>query len=135
MRYWLVKSEPHDWSWSDQNSVESEPWTGVRNYQAQNHMRSMAKGDNVLFYHSGKTREIVGICTVSRAEYPDPSDETGRWCLVDLKAKQALREPVTLTAIKADSNFADLALVRQPRLSVMPITEKAYSKIIAMGGL
>lgn len=126
MAYWLVKSEPGDWSWQDQLSVPTEPWDGVRNFQAQKNMRFMAKGDLVFFYHSGKSREIVGLCSVAKGPYPDPDDETGRFCLVDLKAEQSASTPMSLTQIKADDRLSEIALVRQSRLSVMPIDEAAW---------
>lgn len=127
MAYWLVKSEPGDWSWQDQLSVPSEPWDGVRNFQAQKNMRTMAEGDLVFFYHSGKSREIVGLCSVAKGPYPDPNDETDRFCLVDLKAEQSASTPMSLTDIKADERLNQIALVRQSRLSVMPIDKKAWA--------
>lgn len=133
MANWLVKSEPGDWSWQDQLGTETEPWDGVRNFQAQKNMRAMAVGDQVFFYHSGKAREIVGICSVARAPYPDPDDTSGRFCLMDLKAEQAAGTPVTLAAVKADERLAHIALVRQARLSVMPIDQEAWNILYAMG--
>ncbi|SDD23099.1 EVE domain-containing protein [Kordiimonas lacus] len=135
MAYWLVKSEPEDWSWQDQCGVESEPWTGVRNHQAQNNMRKMTVGDEVLFYHSGKAREIVGLCEVVKGPYPDPDDEKGKFCLVDLKAKEAVKTPVTLAEIKALPELSHLALVRQARLSVMPIDKGAWQILKGLTGL
>ena len=135
MAYWLVKSEPEDWSWDDQCGVDKEPWTGVKNYQAQANMRIMQEGDEVFFYHSGKAREIVGICTVATGPYDDPSDEKGKFCLVDLKAKGPLPKPVSLADIKADERLHHLALVRQSRLSVMPIDAESWQLISAKGGL
>jgi len=132
MAHWLVKSEAGDWSWDDQLGVESEPWTGVRNFQAQKNMRSMEEGDDVLFYHSGNERRIVGLCTVARGPYPDPDDETGRFCLVDLKAVATAGTPVSLKDIKARDDLAHLALVRQARLSVMPIDDAAYQALAAL---
>lgn len=131
MAHWLVKSEPDDWSWSDQLAVESEPWDGVRNFQAQKNMRAMKKGDQVFFYHSGKSREIVGICEVVREAYPDPDDNTGKFCLIDLKALRPTA-PISLATIKADSRLAHLALVKQPRLSVMPIDDDAWVHLLEM---
>ncbi|UTW55297.1 EVE domain-containing protein [Kordiimonas sp. SCSIO 12610] len=131
MRYWLVKSEPDDWSWDDQLSVDFEPWDGVRNFQAQKNMRSMQNGDQVLFYHSGKAREIVGVCEVVREAYPDPDDQTGKFCLIDLKAVKPV-QPIALKAIKANDRLHHLALVKQPRLSVMPIDEAAWKIILSM---
>lgn len=135
MHYWLVKSEPEEWSWQDQCSVDSEPWNGVRNHQAQKNMRAMAIGDLVLFYHSGKAREIVGLCKVVRDAYPDPEDTNGKFCLVDLKAIQEAKTPMTLKDIKSTPTLAHLALVRQPRLSVMPIDEDAWKVISTKAGL
>ncbi|WP_262692617.1 EVE domain-containing protein [Kordiimonas aestuarii] len=134
MAYWLVKSEPHDWSWDDQLGVDTEPWTGVKNYQAQANMRKMAEGDEVFFYHSGKDREIVGICTVATGPYDDPDDEKGKFCLVDLKAERPLSSPVSLADVKADERLHHLALVRQSRLSVMPIDADSWALICAKGG-
>ncbi|WP_417451987.1 EVE domain-containing protein [Kordiimonas sp.] len=135
MAYWLVKSEPHDWSWQDQLDVDKEPWTGVKNYQAQANMRKMAMGDEVFFYHSGKDREIVGICTVATGPYDDPDDPKGKFCLVDLRAKAPLPKPVSLADIKADERLRSLALVRQSRLSVMPIDADSWQLICAKAGL
>lgn len=135
MAYWLVKSEPHDWSWEDQQSVEKEPWDGVRNFQAQKNMRAMQVGDEVLFYHSGKERAVVGLCKVATGPYPDPDDESGRFCLVDLSAVRSAKHPTTLPDIKAEPSLADIALVRQSRLSVMPLDDAAFAKICEMAGL
>ncbi len=130
---WLVKSEPGDWSMSDQLAKGIEPWDGVRNAQAQKNMRNMAIGDPVLFYHSGSERRIVGLCDVARAAYPDPADP--RYVLVDIKAVRTARSPVPLKAIKADGRFDHLALVRQPRLSVMPIDGEAFARLAGLAGL
>lgn len=135
MAYWLVKSEPGDWSWQDQLGVEKEPWDGVRNFQAQKNMRSMAVGDKVLFYHSGKERAVVGLCSVAVGPYPDPDDDSGRFCLVDLAAEKSAAHPVTLASIKADPSLSDIALVRQSRLSVMPLDDRAFARICEMAGL
>lgn len=135
MAYWLVKSEPEDWSWDDQCAVNSEPWDGVRNHQAQNNMRAMTLGDEVLFYHSGKAREIVGLCRVVKAPYPDPADERGKFCLVDLAAVRPAQTPVSLADIKAIPELANLALVRQPRLSVMPVDDDSWKLLTKLSGL
>lgn len=135
MANWLVKSEPHSWSWQDQLNVKKEPWDGVRNFQAQKNMRSMAVGDNVLFYHSGKERAVVGLCIVATKPYPDPDDNTGRFCLVDLSAVKSATTPATLADFKATPALENIALVRQPRLSVMPLDEKAYNLMCRMAGL
>ena len=132
MTCWLVKSEPGDWSWQDQQAVASEPWTGVRNHQAQKYMRAMAVGDRVFFYHSGKVPQIVGICTVSRGAYADPDDPTGKFILVDLTAKEALLPPISLSRIKSTPALVHLPLVRQPRLSVMPIDDASWSLILSL---
>ncbi len=129
MAYWLVKSEPGDWSWEDQLSVPQEPWDGVRNFQAQKNMKAMEEGDLVFFYHSGKSREIVGLCSVARGPYPDPDGEKGRFCLVDLKAEKSAKTPLNLTEIKLRESLAHIALVRQSRLSVMAIDDKAWAEM------
>ena len=135
MAYWLVKSEPEDWSWQNQCSVDSEPWDGVRNHQAQKNMRAMRVGDGVLFYHSGKAREIVGLCRVVKEPYPDPEDDSGRFCLIDLAAVAPAKTPVSLKSVKEDPALGHLALVRQPRLSVMPIDDNAWTCLVEMAGI
>lgn len=136
MAYWLVKSEPNEWSWDDHLREGVAEWDGVRNAQAQNHMKSMAEGDKVLFYHSGRRKEVVGLAEVVREHYPDPTDEKGKAEMVDLKALRTLPDPVPLSRIKADDRLADLPLVRQPRLSVMPIDDRAWRIIChELGGL
>jgi predicted RNA-binding protein with PUA-like domain len=132
---WLVKSEPSSWSWQDQLGVVQEPWTGVRNHQAANFLRAMRPGDTVFFYHSVEEKRIVGIAEVVTDPYPDPTDESGRWTVVDLKAARPLERPVTLAEIKADPRFAELPLIRQSRLSVMPIDEESWATLCAMGGV
>lgn len=135
MAHWLVKSEPHTWSWQDQLGVEKEPWDGVRNFQAQKNMRAMAVGDSVLFYHSGKEKAVVGLCEVAVGPYPDPDDDSGRFCLVDLSAIKSAAKPATLADIKATPSLATIALIRQPRLSVMPIDPDSFEIICGMAGL
>ena len=130
---WLMKSEPETWSWDAMVAARTTEWDGVRNAQALNHMRAMAEGDRALFYHSGKERRIMGLVTVVRPFYPDPDDPKSG--LVDVAAGEALPRPVTLAAIKADGRFDDLALVRQPRLSVMPVDDERFAALLAMGGL
>ena len=132
---WLVKSEPSSWSWQDQMGVESEPWTGVRNHQAANFLRSMRPGDTVFFYHSVQEKRIVGIARVVSDPYPDPTDPDGRWTVVDLKAMRPFERPVTLAEIKADPRLADLPLIRQSRLSVMPIDETSWKILCDLGGV
>lgn len=133
MAHWLVKSEPGSWSWADQTAAGATHWDGVRNAQALNSMRRMAVGDRALFYHSGKQRRIVGIVEIVKPFYDDPDDPKSG--LVDVRTVGALPDPVTLADIKADPDLAHLALVRQPRLSVMPVDDDAWSKLCRMGGL
>ncbi|GGC32954.1 ubiquinol-cytochrome c reductase [Siccirubricoccus deserti] len=135
MAYWLVKSEPDAFSWDQQMANGIEPWTGVRNALAASNLRAMAKGDRAFFYHSNIGKEIVGIVQVVRTAYPDPSDETGRWVCVDVKAVRPVPKPVTLAAIKAEPALAELALVRQSRLSVMPVSEEHWTMLCRMGGI
>ena len=135
MAYWLVKTEPDAWSWEDQVAAGTTHWDGVRNHQAANNLKAMRVGDRAFFYHSGDVRAIVGIVEVVREYYPDPSDKSGRFGMVDLRAVAPLPKPVSLATIKADERFAHLALVRHSRLSVMPIDEAAWRLICAIGGL
>ncbi|MCC7015902.1 MAG: EVE domain-containing protein [Rhodospirillales bacterium] len=135
MAHWLVKSEPETWSWDDHVKKGAEPWNGVRNSQAANNLKAMKIGERAFFYHSGEERRIVGVLEVVRAYYPDPTDATGRFGMVDFRARESFKAPVTLAAIKADLRFSRLALVRQSRLSVMPIDEKSWALICKMGGL
>lgn len=135
MAHWLVKSEPDVFGWPQQVANKVEPWTGVRNALAAINLRAMAQGDRCFFYHSNIGKEIVGIVSVVRTAYPDPTDDTGRWVCVDMKAGKALKTPVTLAAIKSDPRFADLALVRQSRLSVGPVSDEHWAMLCAMGGV
>lgn len=135
MAYWLVKTEPGAWSWDDQVRAGTTNWDGVRNAQASGNLKKMRVGDRAFFYHSGDERAIVGIVEVTREYYPDPKDASGRFGMVDLRVVAPLPKPVTLAAIKADERFAELALVRQSRLSVMPIDEDAWRSICALGGI
>lgn len=134
MAHWLVKSEPDAFSWDQQVQNGTEPWTGVRNALASNNLKAMRRGDLAFFYHSNIGREIVGVVEVAREAYPDPTDETGRWVCVDMKAVGAMPRPVGLAAIKADPEFADLALVRMSRLSVSPVSQAHWDRLCAMGG-
>ena len=133
MAKWLVKSEPFKYSWDQMVADGRTHWDGVRNYQALNNMRAMKNGDLAFFYHSNEGKEIVGIVEIVKEFYPDPDDE--RSGLVDVKAVQAVPTPVTLKAIKADESLHDVALVRQSRLSVMPIDDESWEKLSKMGGL
>ncbi|MFZ1414344.1 MAG: EVE domain-containing protein [Defluviicoccus sp.] len=135
MAYWLVKSEPGAWSWQQQVAAGTTCWDGVRNAQANNHLKAMQVGDQAFFYHSGAERAIVGVVEVVRAYYPDPADLAGRFGMVDVRTLAPLARPVTLTAIKAEERLAHLALVRQSRLSVMPVDPQAWQIIAAIGGL
>ena len=134
MAHWLVKSEPDAFSLNQQVQNGTEPWTGVRNALASNNLKAMKRGDRAFFYHSNDGREIVGVVEVAREAYPDPTDETGRWVCVDVKAVGPLPSPVTLAAIKADPEFADLALVRMSRLSVMPVSDAHWARLCKLGG-
>jgi predicted RNA-binding protein with PUA-like domain len=132
--YWLVKSEPDAFSWDQQVANGVEPWTGVRNALAAQNLRAMRVGDRAFFYHSNIGKEIVGVVEVVREAYPDPSDETGRWICVDMRTFGPMPRPVTLAAIKATPELAGLALVRQSRLSVMPVGEEHWAILCQMGG-
>jgi predicted RNA-binding protein with PUA-like domain len=132
--YWLVKTEPHAFSWDMQVANDVEPWTGVRNHTARLNLKAMKKGDLAFFYHSGEGKEVVGVVEVVREAYPDPTAESGGWVCVDMKTVGPMPKLVTLAAIKADVNFADLALVRQSRLSVVPVAKPHWDRICRMGG-
>lgn len=135
MNYWLIKSEPGSWSWDDQVRVGVEPWNGVRNYLAANNMKAMRIGDLAFFYHSVKEKQIVGIVEVVKEYYPDPSDASGRFGMVDVKALKPVPNPVTLADIKGDERLHDLALIRQSRLSVVPVDKTSWDIICGMGGV
>jgi predicted RNA-binding protein with PUA-like domain len=132
--FWLVKQEPSSYSWSDFVGERGTRWTGVRNFAARNNLRKMGKGDKVLFYHSGDEKSVVGIAQVTRSAYPDVTAKEGDWSTVDLAPVQALARPVTLRDIKANSQLSGIALVRQSRLSVMPLAETEFREIIKMSG-
>lgn len=133
-QYWLVKSEPDAFSWEQQVANGTEPWTGVRNAQAANNLKAMARGDRAFFYHSNIGKEVVGVVEVARTAYPDPTDETGRWVCVDMKAVGPMPKPVGLAAIKAEPSLAGIALIRQSRLSVMPVSAEHWAILCRMGG-
>ncbi len=135
MNYWLVKSEPETWSWDDQVKKGTEAWTGVRNHQAANNMKAMKKGDLAFFYHSGGEKQIVGVVSVAKEYHPDPTDPAGKFGMVEVKAVGPVEKPVTLAQIKADKRLKHLLLVRQSRLSVMPIDAKSWKLICDMAGL
>ncbi|MCG8328349.1 MAG: EVE domain-containing protein [Chitinophagales bacterium] len=134
MNYWLVKSEPKEYSFQDLQDEGVGMWDGVRNYAARKHLRGMQIGDKVLFYHSRQGLEVVGICEVVRDAYPDPTAEKGDWSAVDLKALELLPNPVALKAIKEEPSLKEMPLVRIGRLSVMPLTSAEYNKVLEMGG-
>jgi predicted RNA-binding protein with PUA-like domain len=135
MRHWLVKSEPDMFSWQQQVANGIEPWTGVRNAQAAKFLREMALGDHAFFYHSNIGKEIVGIVEVVRTAYPDPTDESGRWCCVDVRAVEPVPHPVGLAAIKQEPRLEGIALIRQSRLSVMPVLPAHWAVLREMAGL
>ncbi|WP_025897236.1 EVE domain-containing protein [Sneathiella glossodoripedis] len=137
MQYWLIKSEPGSWSWQDQLDAGEKGtyWDGVRNYQASNNMKSMKLGDQCFFYHSVKEKQIVGIVEVIKEYYPDHTDPKERFGMVDVKALKSIPVPVTLADIKANEKLADLALIRQSRLSVVPVDKQSWDIICKMGGL
>jgi predicted RNA-binding protein with PUA-like domain len=135
MAYWLVKSEPGAWSWDDHVTAGVAEWDGIRNYQADNNMKEMKVGDKAFFYHSVNEKQVVGTVEVVREHYPDPTDAKGRFGMVDFKALDAFPQPVTLAEIKADGRLDEIALVRQTRLSVMPIDKKSWDIICGLGGL
>jgi predicted RNA-binding protein with PUA-like domain len=131
-QFWLVKQEPSAYSWSDFVADEETSWTGVRNFAARNNLRKMQKGDEVLFYHSGEDKAVVGIARVTRTAYADSTPTEGDWSAVDLAAVKPLRRPVTLREIKSNSRLKGIALVRQSRLSVMPLGESEFREIVEM---
>ena len=135
MNYWLFKSEPGAWSWDDQVEAGSAEWDGVRNHQANNNMKVMRNGDRGFFYHSVNEKRIVGIVEVVREHYPDPTDASGRFGMVDVKAVMPVAIPVTLAEIKAEPALSNLALVRQSRLSVVPVAEDEWAAICRMAGV
>tara|TARA_Y100000588_G_scaffold36046_1_gene34695 strand:+ start:93 stop:506 length:414 start_codon:yes stop_codon:yes gene_type:complete len=135
MQYWLFKSEPGAWSWKDQVEVDTAEWDGVRNYQANNNMKEMNKGDRGFFYHSVNEKQIVGVVEVVKEHYPDSTDKSGRFGMVDVKALFPVKTPVTLADIKAAPQLADLALVKQSRLSVVPVGKKEWKILCKMAGI
>ena len=132
MKYWLLKSEPDAWSWDNQVKEGASMWDGVRNYQARNNLKEMKKNDLCFFYHSVTERSIVGIVKVVKEYYPDPTDKTDRFVVVDVKAIKKLKRPVSLDQIKENSKLKDIALVKQSRLSVMPLKKTEWDIIIKM---
>ena len=131
MNYWMVKSEPSSYSWEDFVAKKEDVWDGVRNYQARNFLRAMQLGDLVLFYHSGKDKAVVGIAEVSEENFPDPKDKD--WFAVKLKVNSALKNPVSLQAIKSEDALSDMLMLRQSRLSVMSLEKAEFELILKMG--
>jgi predicted RNA-binding protein with PUA-like domain len=133
MKYWLVKSEPEVYSWEQFLRDKKTFWDGVRNYQARNNMQAMEKGDRVMFYHSSDVKAVVGIAEVVKTAYQDPTTDETAWVVVDLKPVRALATPVTLATIKSTKGFDNIALVRQARLSVLPLTKAEFETIETLG--
>ena len=134
-KYWLLKSEPSTWSWKDQNNVKKDMWDGVRNYQARNNLIKMKKGDLCFFYHSNIGKEIVCIVEVIKTAFTDPTDKTKKFVAVKVKFKTKLKSPVSLENIKKNKDLKKLPLIRQSRLSVMPIDTKSWKIILKMGSI
>ena len=135
MKYWLLKSEPSMWSWNDQIKEKITMWDGVRNYQARNNLMSMRVNDLCFFYHSVNEKKIVGIVSVLKEHYTDPTDKTKKFVAVNVKTKKSLKNPVTLKQIKKERKLSHLALVKQSRLSVMPVNKTSWNLICKLGGI
>ena len=134
MKYWLLKSEPSTWSWDDQIKENIAMWDGVRNYQARSNLMSMRVNDLCFFYHSVNEKKIVGIVSITKEHYTDPTDKTKKFVAVDVKTKKTLKNPITLKQIKKEKKLSHLALVKQGRLSVMPIDKISWDLICKLGG-
>ena len=132
MQYWLIKSEPDAWSWDNQVKEGVSMWDGVRNYQARNNLKKMKKDDLCFFYHSVSERSIVGIVKVVKEYYPDPTDETGKFVVVDVKPEKKLKKPISLDQIKKEKKLKDIPLIKQSRLSVMPLNKSEWNLILKM---
>jgi predicted RNA-binding protein with PUA-like domain len=134
MAHWLMKSEPSSWSWDQQVEAGEKGtfWNGVRNHLAKKHLKDMNVGDQAFFYHSGEEKAVVGIVEIVKAYYPDPSDKTGVFGMVDVKAVKRLPKPVTLAQIKADPRLKDMVLVKSSRLSVQPVSEAEWKAVLAL---
>jgi len=135
MNYWLMKSEPSTYSWDHLVKDKKTSWNGVRNFQASANMKAMKVGDRVFFYHSNEGLAIVGIAEVSKTYYPDPTDKTGRFGMVDIKPVMPFKTPVTLADIKQDPKLKDMTLVRSSRLSVQPVTPEQWKYVCGLGGV
>ncbi|MCW5682301.1 MAG: EVE domain-containing protein [Xanthobacteraceae bacterium] len=137
MAYWLIKSEPDTWSWDQQvkAGAKGTEWTGVRNHSAKLNLMKMKKGDRCFFYHSNEGKQIVGITEVIREHYIDPTDETKKFVAVDVKAKEALKTPVTLAQVKTEAKLKNMALIKLSRLSVQPVTAEEWTTVCKLGGV
>ncbi len=135
MAYWLFKSEPNAWSWDDQVKEGAAEWDGIRNYQADNNMKAMKIGDKGFFYHSIKEKQVVGVVEIVKEHYPDPTDAKGRFGMVDVKAVCPVKTPVTLEDVRNEPSLSELALIRQSRLSVMPVSPAEWKQICKMAGI
>jgi predicted RNA-binding protein with PUA-like domain len=135
MAYWLVKSEPFKYSFEQLEKDKQTHWDGVRNYAARNNLKAMKKSDQVLFYHSNEGLAVVGIAKVAKEHYQDPTTDDPNWVVVDLKPFKKIKQPVTLTQVKADKRLVDMALVRLGRLSVQPVTDDEWNVIMELGGM
>jgi predicted RNA-binding protein with PUA-like domain len=137
MAYWLLKTEPEEFSWDNQvkRGGKGEAWTGVRNFIARGNLKAMKKGERAFFYHTGDEKQVVGIVQVIREAYKDPTDEKGVFLAVDVEAEKPFPKPVTLAAVKAEPRLKDMALAKYPRLSVQPVTAQEWKIVCAMGGL
>ena len=131
-KYWLLKSEPSTWSWEDQVKSKIDIWDGVRNYQARNNLIKMKKGDHCFFYHSVNEKSVIGIVEVHKEHYPDPTDKSKKFVAIDVKALRKLKHPVTLDRIKINTKLNDIPLIKQSRLSVMPLTSKEFNEILKL---
>ena len=133
--YWLLKSEPSTWSWQDQVKSKVDMWDGVRNYQARNNLMKMKKGDQCFFYHSVNEKSIVGIVEVHKEHYPDPTDKSKKFVAIDVKAVKKLKYPVTLDRIKKNKKLKEMPLLKQSRLSVMPLTVDQFNEILKLSNI
>ena len=131
-KYWLLKSEPSTWSWDDQVKSNIDMWDGVKNYQARNNLMKMKKGDHCFFYHSVHEKSVIGIVEVHKEYYPDPTDKSQKFVAIDVKALKKLKYPVTLDRIKKNNKLQNIPLIKQSRLSVMPLSKKEFSEIIKL---
>ncbi len=135
MKHWLVKSDPDSYGWEEMKRDRKTDWDGVRNYQARNNLKEMKKGDKVLFYHSVKDKTVVGVTEVSREFYQDPTTDDERWVAVELTFSEEFKNEVSLKDIKGRASLSEIALIRQSRLSVMPLTKKEFTEVCKMGGI